>query len=251
MTLKQNKSAVLSGLVGTYNLEITPTEVRLIEINQTIPVVVWTYQVIRAFSRDKNVFNFEVGRRAQTGAGEFVFNTQSAEEVFKVIEHHVGRQLHDETIGQDVRNHLMTQPILLTEAPLDEKNTQDDALGKYHRIDIPVPPQEKPSIAQEDNVGQSGKYHHFDDSLPNEDGADSDVTMSNIWAKIDSEMNPYGEVLQHGMYYKLHRSIGSYNVFVSCPFLPLPYSTQFVCFIEIAQASSTMANEQPDLEACE
>ena len=143
MTLKQNKSAISSGLVGTYNLLITPTDMRLTEINQTVPVVVWTYQEIRAFSKSKNTFNLEVGRRAQTGAGEFVFNTKCAEEVFKVIEHHVGRQLHDETIGQDVRKRLITQPILHTEIS-NEKS--DGTAGKYHPIDNTLLNKNKPEV---------------------------------------------------------------------------------------------------------
>ena len=213
MTLKQNKSATSAGLVGTYSLMITPTELRLIEINQTVPLVVWTYQEIRSFTRDRNVFNLEVGRRAQTGAGEFFFNTQHADEVYKLIEYHVERQLRDETIGQDVRNRLRTQPVPQTEPLLDISNDKTDEIhagtsGRYHRIDLPTP-QEGASITGQITADQSGNYHHLEDSLIIGDRVDSTPTMDDFWKEIDSKTDPYGKVVHFG---KWHRMRGAYFI---------------------------------------
>ena len=152
MTLKHNKSAISAGLVGTYNLEITPTQIRLTEINQTVPVVVWTYQEIRSFNVGKNTFNLEVGRRAQTGAGEFVFNTKCADEVYKVIEHHIASQLRDETIGQDVRNHLRTRPI--HQPPMSDETF---ASGKYHPVDGTLPNKGKPDSEERVQINSFGE----------------------------------------------------------------------------------------------
>ena len=151
VTLKQNASAISAGLVGTYDLEITPTEVRLVEINQTVPIVVWTYKEIKAFSMDKNAFTLEVGRRAQTGPGEFVFCTRCSEEVYKVIEHNISQQLRDESIGKDVQNRTKTQPM-------PHATASDVAARNYHRIDSILPSGDKPANTEGVNILPLGKY---------------------------------------------------------------------------------------------
>ena len=140
MTLKQNKSAVSLhvGLVGTYNLEVTPTEVKLIEFNQTEPTVVWAYQEIRQFSKSTNVFTLEVGRKALTGEGEFYFNTKSANELHKVFEYHIERQLRDETIGREVRNRVRAQQPVHhhTEIEFGEEHEKSTDVGVAGKISL-------------------------------------------------------------------------------------------------------------------
>ena len=195
VTLKQNKSAVSLGLVGTYNLEVTPTEVKLIELNQTEPTVVWAYQEIRAFSKSTNVFTLEVGRKALTGEGEFYFNTKCANELHKVIEYHIERQLCDETIGREVRNRVRAQQPVHHHTEIEfgeehEISTDVGVAGKYRLLQTDMP-QKIPSITKEENAG---KYHQLNDSLPN----DNSTVIENFWDEIDAKTNPYGEVLHLG-----------------------------------------------------
>ena len=199
MTLKQNKSATSLGLVGTYNLQVTPTELKLININQTEPTVVWAYQEIRAFSKGSNVFTLELGRRALTGEGEYDFNTNSAEELYKVIEYHIERQLRDESIGKEVRDRVRAQRPVHQHTGIefgdeDEESTDVGVTGRYRLIESDSF-QKIASVTKEENAG---KYHQLNDPLPNSNIAESSTTIENLWAEIDAKTNPYGEVIHRG-----------------------------------------------------
>ena len=194
VTLKQNKSAMSSGLVGTYNLEITPTEVRLIDIKQTKRTIVWAYQEIRKFNTSTNLFTLEVGRRSQTGEGVFNFNTNNAKELYKCIDSHIERLIRDKTIHKEVSNSVRAQPVHHIGMEGNEESTDISAAGKCHLTETDMF-QKVPSIKKEESVDE---LRQFNDSMQTNNTSESSIELKNLWDEIDAQTNPYGVVVHHG-----------------------------------------------------
>ena len=92
MTLEQNESTrrlKFTGLI--YNLEITSESITLVAADSGAEVALWKYKQIRTYGKASGKFNFECGRTAETGQGNFVFKTTCSKEIFGVVHHNIKR----------------------------------------------------------------------------------------------------------------------------------------------------------------
>ena len=92
VTLELNESAQrLKFTAMIYNLEITPDHITLVAADSGADIAQWSYRQIRTYGKSSGKFNFECGRLAKTGAGNFVFKTTCAKEIFGVVHNNIKR----------------------------------------------------------------------------------------------------------------------------------------------------------------
>ena len=92
VTLELNESAQRLGFTAMiYNLEITPDQITLVAADSGADIAQWSYRQIRTYGKSSGKFNFECGRLANTGPGNFVFKTTCSKEIFGVVHHNIKR----------------------------------------------------------------------------------------------------------------------------------------------------------------
>ena len=92
VTLELNESAQrLKFTAMIYNLEISPEHITLIAADSGADIAQWSYRQVRTYGKTSGKFNFECGRLANTGAGNFVFKTTCAKEIFGVVHYNIKR----------------------------------------------------------------------------------------------------------------------------------------------------------------
>ena len=92
VTLELNETAQrLKFTAMIYNLEITPDTITLVAADSGAEIAQWSYRQIRTYGKSSGKFNFECGRLAKTGSGNFVFKTTCSKEIFGVVHHNIKR----------------------------------------------------------------------------------------------------------------------------------------------------------------
>jgi len=81
----------LDGFTGTCQLMITDAEVVVVAAGQT--KIRWKFSTIRRYKSQTGTFVIEVGRKAQTGDGEFRFDTSNPNDLFTVLEEAVKNRI--------------------------------------------------------------------------------------------------------------------------------------------------------------
>ncbi|KAK3590077.1 hypothetical protein CHS0354_041120 [Potamilus streckersoni] len=84
--IDENDSAKRCHLKGNYNIHISSTGVGLLDNKQNV-VYSWPYSFIRRYGveNNKNVFVIEVGRKCNSGEGQFRFQTRKAQEIHDLV----------------------------------------------------------------------------------------------------------------------------------------------------------------------
>ena len=83
----QSPSVELIGASGDCVLAFTPQKHVVCALQSTMQVFgVWPYSSLRKYWGDKEKFGFRCGRRAPRGEGEFVFQTEQGEDIFRILE---------------------------------------------------------------------------------------------------------------------------------------------------------------------
>ena len=92
VTLELNETTKRLKFTGMiYNLDITPDSISLIAADSGADVAKWGYRQIRTYGKSSGKFNFECGRTAETGPGQFVFKTTCSKEIFGVVHRNIKR----------------------------------------------------------------------------------------------------------------------------------------------------------------
>ncbi|XP_056591743.1 docking protein 3 [Triplophysa dalaica] len=79
------EAAVRCNLYGEYILTAQPLCLLLKDSNTRKVLLKWPYCYVRKFGRDTLSFNFEAGRRCESGEGNFEFATHRGEQIFCIV----------------------------------------------------------------------------------------------------------------------------------------------------------------------
>ncbi|KAL3864418.1 hypothetical protein ACJMK2_006102 [Sinanodonta woodiana] len=87
--IDENDSARRCHLKGNYTIHISSTSIGLLDNKQNV-VYSWPYSYIRRYGveNNKNVFVIEVGRKCDSGEGQFRFQTRKAQEINDLAQSH-------------------------------------------------------------------------------------------------------------------------------------------------------------------
>ncbi|KAK7929777.1 hypothetical protein WMY93_006172 [Mugilogobius chulae] len=88
VTLQRTDAAVRCGLQGAYWLKVD-REALLLRDAQKNKVMVWPYELLRRYGKDKGVLTIETGRRCECGPGTFIFESPQPENIFSLILSHI------------------------------------------------------------------------------------------------------------------------------------------------------------------
>ena len=73
-------------MIGSYVLQITPTNLTLIDISTQSPMAEWPIQHLRRYGRGRTKFSFEAGDKCKSGVGVYTFNTGEGDAIFHLID---------------------------------------------------------------------------------------------------------------------------------------------------------------------
>ncbi|XP_013909026.1 PREDICTED: docking protein 1 [Thamnophis sirtalis] len=111
VTVQKTEAAERCKLQGRYLLKASWNELILREAPSSLPLYTWPYRLLRRYGRDKVMFSFEAGRRCESGAGNFTFETKQGNEIFHVVEAAIQAQ------KAQVEEHRQSSSSLEMEAP--------------------------------------------------------------------------------------------------------------------------------------
>ncbi|XP_043094811.1 docking protein 2 [Puntigrus tetrazona] len=88
----QNEASARCGLKGHYWLQAGEDMLVLEDLETRRTIMEWPYKLLRRYGRDKMLFSIEAGRRCESGAGTFNFETRQSEEILRLIESAIRQQ---------------------------------------------------------------------------------------------------------------------------------------------------------------
>ncbi|XP_043919919.1 docking protein 1 [Protopterus annectens] len=86
VTVQKTEAAERCNLQGSYFLRADKESLILKDPRNKQVLFTWPYKLLRRYGRDKVMFSFEAGRRCETGAGNFTFETKQGNEIFLIVE---------------------------------------------------------------------------------------------------------------------------------------------------------------------
>eukprot|EP00730_Choanoeca_flexa_P007220 TRINITY_DN12298_c4_g2_i2.p1 TRINITY_DN12298_c4_g2~~TRINITY_DN12298_c4_g2_i2.p1 ORF type:complete len:442 (+),score=79.78 TRINITY_DN12298_c4_g2_i2:257-1582(+) len=84
ITMRYSEPANAFGLSGQYLLVVTSTALSL--LSHGAPVATWPLKWLRRYTYKGSVFTIEAGRACETGAGEFLMQTDQPEHLFHLVD---------------------------------------------------------------------------------------------------------------------------------------------------------------------
>lgn len=114
-------------MIGSYILQITPTNLTLIDISTQSPMAEWPIQHLRRYGRGRTKFSFEAGDKCKSGVGVYTFNTGEGDAIFHLIDMYA-RKISS-LQRKDTREKRISMP---TESfrPLNESRRRAKSEGK-------------------------------------------------------------------------------------------------------------------------
>uniref|UniRef100_A0A6I8NRA7 Docking protein 1 n=1 Tax=Ornithorhynchus anatinus TaxID=9258 RepID=A0A6I8NRA7_ORNAN len=92
VTVQRTEAAERCGLRGPYLLRTEERGLSLAEPRAREPLFTWPYTLLRRYGRDRVMFSFEAGRRCSSGPGNFTFETEQGDRIFRAVESAIRRQ---------------------------------------------------------------------------------------------------------------------------------------------------------------
>ncbi|XP_030046719.1 docking protein 1 [Microcaecilia unicolor] len=92
VTVQKTEAAERCELYGSYVLKADKDCLILKDPKTTKVLYTWPYKLLRRYGRDKVMFSFEAGRRCDSGAGNFTFETKQGNEIFIIVEASIQEQ---------------------------------------------------------------------------------------------------------------------------------------------------------------
>ena len=86
VTVRPTIASQEAGMIGSYVLQITPTNLTLIDISTQSPMAEWPIQHLRRYGRGRTKFSFEAGDKCKSGVGVYTFNTGEGDAIFHLID---------------------------------------------------------------------------------------------------------------------------------------------------------------------
>ncbi|XP_042193032.1 docking protein 1b isoform X1 [Callorhinchus milii] len=86
VAVQKTEAAERCGLHGRYLLKADQEALVLKDAKTKQPLYMWPYKLLRRYGRDKIMFSFEAGRRCESGAGNFTFETKHGNDIFLLVE---------------------------------------------------------------------------------------------------------------------------------------------------------------------
>ncbi|XP_029451864.1 docking protein 1 [Rhinatrema bivittatum] len=92
VTVQKTEAAERCELYGGYMLKADKDCLILKDPKTTKVLYTWPYKLLRRYGRDKVMFSFEAGRRCDSGAGNFTFETKQGNDIFLIVEASIKEQ---------------------------------------------------------------------------------------------------------------------------------------------------------------
>ncbi|XP_059506531.1 docking protein 1b isoform X2 [Stegostoma tigrinum] len=86
VNVQKTEAAERCNLHGTYILKADKEKLTLKDTKTNQVLFNWPYKLLRRYGRDKVMFSFEAGRRCDSGAGNFTFETKHGNDIFLLVE---------------------------------------------------------------------------------------------------------------------------------------------------------------------
>ncbi|XP_043547213.1 docking protein 1b isoform X1 [Chiloscyllium plagiosum] len=86
VNVQKTEAAERCNLHGTYILKADKEKLTLKDTKSDQVLFNWPYKLLRRYGRDKVMFSFEAGRRCDSGAGNFTFETKHGNDIFLLVE---------------------------------------------------------------------------------------------------------------------------------------------------------------------
>uniref|UniRef100_UPI00398E83A4 docking protein 1b isoform X2 n=1 Tax=Pristiophorus japonicus TaxID=55135 RepID=UPI00398E83A4 len=86
VNVQKTEAAERCDLIGTYILKADRESILLKDTKTEQVLFKWPYKLLRRYGRDKVMFSFEAGRRCDSGAGNFTFETKHGNDIFLLVE---------------------------------------------------------------------------------------------------------------------------------------------------------------------
>jgi hypothetical protein len=163
VTLELNESAKrLKFTAMIYNLEISPEHITLIAADSGADIAQWSYRQVRTYGKSSGKFNFECGRLAKTGAGNFVFKTTCAKEIFGVVHHNIKRirkEMEEEVRLKKEGGRQQGAGMVQSKPPAPNQSAAESVDYRVHQPMKPVP--YKPKKSRKEPTLSVGTYREF------------------------------------------------------------------------------------------
>jgi len=125
----------------------------------------WELRVLRRFAYNNDIFSFEAGRRAVTGAACYAFKCSQAEDLFQKVQQHV----RDSSLQLNARDPQLPIPAAHTENVYT--GTPNTPSSLVNEDPHPLTPQLTPSQQRRQSADSDSRQRHYVNVSPGENPA--------------------------------------------------------------------------------